>query len=404
MPTIPPRIVTLVVCEPSGDVLGQTQPFVTASVDWRDTEEPCRWAREHLGVAVTILRLLDSAQPEPPGGPVTYLAEVADGIRVPSLVPWAGQLEDHPLRHDYAKPGGPARALQWAGSVLDAHGLALTGPAEQVRTWNLSAVWRLPIVGETLWLKCVPGIFAHEGAVISLLESASVPRLLGHEPGRILMHEVPGRDLHHAGEEIQLDLVSDLVALQASWSGRIRELLELGVPDWRSESLAGLIGSVVERTSAELSGEDHTWLSGFVDGLGERFDRVADCGVPDTLVHGDFWTGNARGPDHSRVLLDWGDCGVGHPLLDQSAFTDRIPPGCVAAVRTHWALEWSARVPGSDPVRAAELLEPVALARQAVVYQGFLDNIEPSEHPYHRGDPAVMLTRAAQVLRRQAGS
>jgi hypothetical protein len=284
--------------------------------------------------------------------------------------------------------------------VLDAHGLALTGPAEQVRTWNLSAVWRLPVAGETLWLKCVPGIFAHEGAVISLLDSAPVPRLLGHEPGRILMHEVPGRDLHDAEEETLLALVSDLVELQASRSGRVDELLELGVPDWRSEALAELVGSVVQRTSSELSDEDRRTLSGFVDGLVERFDHVADCGVPDTLVHGDFWTGNARGTDHRRVLLDWGDCGVGHPLLDQSAFTDRIPAGSVATVRRHWALEWSARVPGSDPVRAAELLEPVALARQAVVYQGFLDTIEPSEHPYHRGDPAVMLTRAAGVLRR----
>jgi hypothetical protein len=65
---------------------------------------------------------------------------------------------------------------------------------------------------------------------------------------------------------------------------------------------------------------------------------------------------------------------------------------------------WLARqaIPGSEPTRAAEILEPIAAARQAVIYQGFLDGIEPSEHPYHRADPAVWLRRAAELARRSA--
>ena len=45
------------------------------------------------------------------------------------------------------------------------------------------------------------------------------------------------------------------------------------------------------------------------------------------------------------------------------------------------------------------LLAPVAAARQAVIYRKFLDNIEPSEHPYHRADPARWLTRTAALVR-----
>ena len=44
-----------------------------------------------------------------------------------------------------------------------------------------------------------------------------------------------------------------------------------------------------------------------------------------------------------------------------------------------------------------ELLAPVAALRQAVIYRGFLDHIEPSEHPYHRRDPARWLRRAARL-------
>ena len=44
-------------------------------------------------------------------------------------------------------------------------------------------------------------------------------------------------------------------------------------------------------------------------------------------------------------------------------------------------------------------LAPLAAARPAVIYQGFLDRIEPSEHPYHRDDPAVWLRNAAVAAR-----
>jgi hypothetical protein len=55
--------------------------------------------------------------------------------------------------------------------------------------------------------------------------------------------------------------------------------------------------------------------------------------------------------------------------------------------------------PGCGPARAAALLAPLAAARQAVVYQHFLDHIEPSEHPYHRDDPPLWLAHAAARAR-----
>jgi hypothetical protein len=98
-------------------------------------------------------------------------------------------------------------------------------------------------------------------------------------------------------------------------------------------------------------------------------------------------------------LLNWGESGVGRPLLDQPAFLDRVPSGTDGAVRAHWLQQWSEAVPGSDPARASVLLAPVAAARRAVIYRTFLDNIEPSEQPYHRADPAQWLIRAAALVR-----
>ena len=123
------------------------------------------------------------------------------------------------------------------------------------------------------------------------------------------------------------------------------------------------------------------------------------CGLPDTLVHGDFHPGNVRGEAGRLPVLDWGDSGIGHPLLDQPAFLGRIRTDAVSPCRDRWHAAWRAAVPGCDPDRAATLLAPVAAARQAVVYQGFLDRIEPSEHPYHRDDPPERLRLAAQLAR-----
>jgi len=122
--------------------------------------------------------------------------------------------------------------------------------------------------------------------------------------------------------------------------------------------------------------------------------------VPDTLVHGDFHPGNTRGLRHGQPLqvrlLDWADAGVGNPLLDQAAFLQRRAAADLDATRAHWGRRWREAVPGCDPERAADLLRPVAAVRQAAIYQMFLENIEPDERVYHRGDPARWLRAAAQ--------
>lgn len=395
-----PRIATLVLCTSAGRVLGVLPPFQPELPWWQDAEGLVRSARKTHGVEVTILRLLDAALPSPPGGPVTYLAEIdeesAAGL---ALAAWTGELDHHPLRLTYAEPGGPDRDLAWAAAALDQQGIRQSGAPQQVRTWNLSSLWRIPVDEENVWLKCVPPFFGHEGAVVRLLGDAPVPRLVAHEGNRILMREIPGEDLYGAPVPVLLSLVSMLVALQAEWAARVDELLALGLPDWRGAALHEAVEDVVRRNSHQLTNDDRGTLDELVEGMSQRFVAIDECGIPNTLVHGDFAPGNARGDDSHQVLLDWGDCGIGHPLLDRAAFLDRIPQAQIAEVETHWDHLWRRVLPGSDPTRAAGLLAPLAAARQAVIYQLFLDSIEPSEHPYHRGDPAEWLSRAAALTR-----
>lgn len=382
-----------------GVVVGHLPAVPVTTPWWQDVEPVVAAVRERHGIDVVVLRLLDSAFDRPHGGQVTYLAEVDRPV---PAEPWNGTLDEHPLRLPYARPGGPAADLTWANSALAARGLRRSALSVQVRSWNLSSLWRLPIEEQTAWLKVVPPFFAHEGPLLARLAGRPVPTLLGQDGRRILMADVAGEDLYEADTPVLLEMVSLLVRLQRSWLGRVDDLRRLGLPDWRAAVLGPAISELFARTADHLPEEDRTALAAFVAGLPARLAAIDACGIGDTLVHGDFHPGNFRGHNGRLTLLDWGDSGVGHPLLDMPAFLGRVPSHAVPAVRVHWLRQWQDALPGADPLRAAALLEPVAAARQAVVYQGFLDRIEPTERRYHSADSAEWLARTAALVRASA--
>ena len=61
--------------------------------------------------------------------------------------------------------------------------------------------------------------------------------------------------------------------------------------------------SVSERVASQLSPDERGDLASFLGGLPARLDRLAACGLPDTLVHGDFHSGNFRGRVVHLLLL-----------------------------------------------------------------------------------------------------
>ena len=127
-----------------GGLLGALPPFRVATPWWQDVEPVVEAVRELHGLEVTILRLLETELPSPQGGGVTYLAEVGDS-RPTTLEPRSGAVDDDPLRATWARPGGPDADLVWAEEALARVDLARAGAPIQVRSWNLSSLWRLPL-------------------------------------------------------------------------------------------------------------------------------------------------------------------------------------------------------------------------------------------------------------------
>jgi hypothetical protein len=380
-------------------VLGSLPPYDVPVPWWQEVADVVAAARELYALDVVVLRLLSTSRPTMPGGDVTYLAEVASAPNV-ELLPWSDPTtaQDQPLRQTWARPGGPAADLAWADDVLAERGTPRTEDGQQRRTWNLSSLWRLPTSAGGAWLKVVPPFFAHEGLMLAKLDPQAVPTLIAHDGPRILLEEISGVDQYDAPLPLLVRMVDLLVGLQVQWAGRVGELLSLGVADHRPDALGSRIEDTVGRCAGDLDLSVARRLESLVESLPQRFADIASCGVPETLVHGDFHPGNVMGNEQRLVLLDWGDSGVGHPMLDQSAFVQRLDESNRAVLIDRWAARWRAAVPGCDPERAVALLEPVGPLRLAAVYRMFLDNIEPSERIYHEADPADWLARAAAVL------
>ncbi|MEU2701076.1 MULTISPECIES: aminoglycoside phosphotransferase family protein [Micromonospora] len=401
------RTVSLVLLDAVGRPLGALPPFDVPEPWWQEVHSIVDTVRQRHGLEVTVLRLLDADRSAPPGGHVRYLAQTVDAPAVP-LEPAAVDLAPHPLRQPWADAGGPARSVAWATGELSRRCRRVTAVAQQ-RTWNLSAIWRLDTDQGPAWLKQLPSFARHEPTVLAFPGDQGVgvgddlpddtnslingPVVLAADgEGRMLLDDVPGEDRYGAGEGERAAVAAEHHAVQWRACGVVGELVTAGVPDLRG---AGLTDWIHER----LAGHDVAAAADLLDGLDHRLRQVGDCGLPDTLVHGDLHPGNVRGDGRRRVVIDWADSFVGHPAFDILRLTEDVDADAAARLVDAWARRWRADVPGSDPHRAVDLLRPVAPLRLAAVYAMFLAAIEPGEHPYHVHDVPAALARAAAVAR-----
>lgn len=384
---------TLILVHADGVVLGALPAYDAELPWWQETSDVVRLARDLHGVEVEVLRLLDTERAVPHGGAVTYLAEVAGPVPL-GLTPVGVDLVElahrhEPLRAAYAELGGPARSLEWARSILGTDAVAV-----QQRTWNLSAIWALRTPDGTVsWLKQVPTFFRHEAVVLRWLE-ARVPDLaprviaIGDE-GRMLLADVPGDDLYTADAATRAFLACATHPIALAALDDVETLVSGGVPDRRGDALATWIRTTLhDRIGAHPA-------AALLDRLDAVLAAVAECGLPDTLVHGDAHPGNVRRDGVRLAVLDWGDSFVGNPAFDALTLVAQLDEPDQEGVLERWAGLWRDTVPGSEPSRALDLLRPVAALRSAAVYAEFLARIEPTQRRFHDADVPEQLDAAA---------
>ena len=387
-------LVSFALCDAGGAPVGSTpETWMPRAQGWSDARPLVALAAAEWGLALVVLRLMSAVKRDAVWH-LRYAAEIAPPL--PPIELGAAERSDfvdEPLRQTWARAGGPRAQLAWAEGELERRGTPALGTSEQVRSWNLSSLWRIPHTSGTAWLKAVPPFFAHEGAVIERLQAFAVPRLIARRGELCLLDEIAGDELYAAPLDTALRMVDLLVDIQHTTT--VDASFQAILPDWRLAALREGAGHALEQSAAALSRAERSAIGRLIDGLDGRAQQLEACGIPDGLVHGDFHPGNVRGTPARMTLLDWGDSGLGHPLLDVAAFTERMPAVDTERVVAHWLQLWRDAVAGSDPARALVVVEPIGALRQAMIYQGFIDRIEPNERIYHANDPLAWLRRAA---------
>lgn len=312
------------------------------------------------------------------------------------------ELLDGPLRagrQPWALPAWLPAAEAWLRSSLEELGHAVTGPARQVRVWELSCVLRVPTDRGAVYFKATADLplFVNEGVVMRALagifpDHVPAPLAVDAARGWLLLGDL-GEEL---GWEVPVERREDALRafarLQIEAAGHVDQLLGAGCLDrrlaWMAAQAEAWLPAIEE--TARLPGIDSaTWLSatemaelrGAVPSLVASCAELAAFAVPATLVHGDLNLSNvADGPAGYR-FFDWTDACISHPFVDLLAFfhedEDEVQGALRARQRDAYLAEWASFEAAERLLRAWRLAEPVAALHYAISYRSIAAAIEP---------------------------
>ena len=369
------------------------------------------------------LVLTEPALPDwrPPTG-LTFGPIPADPGDIPaSLRPRSSELLDElrtgtpppDLRPRWARRGWFDRASGWMRAAAAETGRPLTGDPAPFYLRGISALLRAPTDGPNLFLKAVFPPFHAEPVLTRLLAArfpAVVPTVVAVEPdegwlivedvGSAWVGEVPAADRPEglrrgaaALVEIQRELAGDVAA--------IRTLLDAGAPH---RPLATLVRSVADADGPDGfgvvdGGLERERAQRVVDAVAESVTKVEALGLPRTVVHGDFHSGNVALVDDRIVIIDWSDAAIGNPAIDLVTWIawsgDKRSE--IDAAIAGWVDAWSIVVDATALRAAIDEVLIVGAAYQIVSYDGIRRNLEPATRYTMTGGGDHFLTTLERV-------
>ena len=320
---------------------------------WLDALSINRAVHEQIGLRGTLLRCLNVGRnPSTNQWTGTVLVESQDPgwalsddlALVPfNLTPGSSDGE-RPVLYGggeaapWTRPGWFGEASDWMLAQLESLGIKVEGEIEQVRAWFLSCIMRVATSEGEYYLKAVPSAFRHEPPLtldLSMHHPGFVPDVVAVDVERhwTLMRNVPGVKLaQHPDKALYLprwaELLRRFAQVQIEYTSRVDDLLAMGCFDFRlerlytdAEALFAEAPHLLEGSNG-LSAEQVTLLPRLLPRLRALCDALKGSGIPPTLHHGDFHSGNIL-CEEDCVVLDWsGHVGVSHPFLFLSVVSE----------------------------------------------------------------------------------
>ena len=305
-----------------------------------------------------------------------------------------------PLRPAWFLPSWYDAVETWVDHHLAATGRHRTGVMRVSRVWSISAVLRVPADDGDVWFKASADMFRAEAALHEVLARRfpdDVPVLVATDPDRgwLLMEAMQG-----AGESDRAEGADAVIAqrwgdvLLAS-RDVVDELIEAGAPIRNADvTVAGFRRAVAESPElADLTPEERAALDDVIDEVGQMVHELWDCGLPDTLSHGDLHLGNVAYDGDVVRVFDLTDCCVSHPLLDGyhlAHFDERRTSE--SPLFAAFAKPWREAYPDADLARATALVPVANLAFQIDTFHRIALATEPAS-AYELGGVVAYLVR-----------
>jgi phosphotransferase family enzyme len=243
----------------------------------------------------------------------------------------------------WTKAAWRAQAEAWVAGELERLTISAVGPAEQIHVRPWSTVLRVPTTDGDLYFKASAPVQAFEVLLLEKLLDLYPDRLpaviafdaerawmLMRDAGRPIGELVKTRrDVHH-----WLAVVRLYAELQIAAAPRVRELLDLGVPDYRLARLPELFDELVAR--ADITADERVALHGRRPRLAELCDELSHDGIPESLQHNDLHFNNVLVRDGEYRIFDWGDASISHPFQTMRVTID--------------FLKWTLGISGDDEI------------------------------------------------------
>jgi hypothetical protein len=316
----------------------------TAEVDYIN-----RAVRERFGLSTTVLRSLRHS--DPLGEVVVRIHELQTQGHGAPLTPgmrWCGRDElasrpggeDDDVIGEWLAAGATPRAAVdgrewtlpgWLDEVRGWLERVLAGAVReivQLRAWEFSCVLQVRTEAGNFYLKAVPESGRHECAVTAYLARHfpdTVARVVATDPERrwFLMADAPGPKLEDLDDAMTWERATAMYArLQLACVARRDDLHALGCPTRSLDALAAAIEPLCADAAALRPGEPEGLSAGEAERLRSRApelrrrcERLAACGIPLTIEHGDLWPGNFLVDGATCTIIDWEDVAIGHPFV-----------------------------------------------------------------------------------------
>ena len=321
--------------------------------------------RRETGADCIILRCLDAGDDER-GRPRVYSALAdADELRAPFI--WASQSDirlpegvsldeppDGPRPQAWQRERGWRREVAgWVSDNLPDSVRRAGWSLSQIRSWAISAVFRVESGGARLYFKASPSYFGTEAALTARVAREfpdASPRVVAADGARgwLLMEDLGNDTLSTApSARVWRDAMGALARVQLAYAGdaaALGELREMGIerrsPAAALETLRTWIANPAAagvRVWRERLSESLRRLAPSLDRLDDMRRHLDALALPDTLDHGDLDSTNIFVQNARPILMDWSDAAISNPLFTAAMIAPvSRDPDLADAFLSHW--------------------------------------------------------------------